>query len=128
MNIQWLAGFFDGEGCVYIGKGGEYMTVSITQKKTEPLYLIKNWIGGNVYNKGKGCSVWRTNDKRTSLKFLRAIRPYAIVKSNEINIGIEFAKTISNSSYGHQQVTNEAFRKRNALRVLIGNGKRRNVA
>lgn len=124
MNNAWLAGFFDGEGCVYISKNGKSIQISITQKNTNCLFLIKQKFGGSVSHKGSGCSVWRTSDKRTVLKFLRAIRPYSIEKSADIEIGIAFAKTISNKSQGHQTVSNEYLKRRQNLRILIGDGKR----
>lgn len=48
IEIAWAAGFWDGEGCCYRGKGGD-LRMSISQCSPEPLERFQKAIGfGNV--------------------------------------------------------------------------------
>ena len=123
INVVWLAGFFDGEGCVYISKKCTYMQVCITQKNPESLYLIQQEFGGKV-NKHGTCYRWRSAHREVVLKLLTAIQPHCIVKASDVAIGIEYIKTVNENTWGHVPVPKEHMETRNRLRVLIGDGKR----
>jgi hypothetical protein len=54
-RLAYLAGFFDGEGCVYIlrcrrprGYNYYYLEVSISNSMPEPLYLAQSLFGGTI--------------------------------------------------------------------------------
>jgi len=106
MNLQlsaWTAGFFDGEGCVYIRKmkakgykdGERYdLVCSISQRKPEELQRLKKLYGGNVsYYKNNGtCRAWWkwsivSND---AVPFLEDIKPFARIKQKEIDLALIF--------------------------------------
>ena len=89
-NDYW-AGLFDGEGSIYIAKDLIHMQVSITQKETDILYLLKKEFGGGVTKYGKQtCHKWRVTSVDTMKKFLLSIEPYSIIKRGEIIIALEF--------------------------------------
>lgn len=135
LSNQYIAGFFDGEGCVYIGlhhKGrGYHFCVSISQKKPEILYLIKNIFGGKVDEKGSGrrgiCYQWRATKRELIKKFFDAVEPFCIVKANDIKIGREFLKTYKPCDSGYKPLSNEERSRRNGpiqyLRVGRFSGK-----
>jgi len=100
-EISWnyVAGFFDGEGCVriYTGKDGYprlHCSIAQAEPRHEVLYALKDFlaeyeIGSQVYTKpGKnGASVchYLWISKRVHLlAFLYEIRPFVIVKKGDV--------------------------------------------
>jgi len=60
-DIAWAAGFYEGEGtCRNCGHTERGFMVSVTQKDTECLYLLRDWFGGSVRDNGArtGIQVW----------------------------------------------------------------------
>lgn len=96
MQDAWAAGFFDGEGCVFIskqvrseGKYTEYkMRVSISQKSKTPLELIKQLYGGTISPHPSGWQ-WQCGSQ-IGASFLRAIEPYLICKNDQVRLALEF--------------------------------------
>ena len=98
---QWLAGFFDGEGCVsgnFRTDGGTSIGVSITQ--TDPIiigYICSMFPGGNVIkrepNTGgfhrKSCFTikWANGHAEAFLLF---IRDHVILKNKQVELAIKF--------------------------------------
>ena len=99
----WVAGFFDGEGCVYVAKckntgsrGGwnYYLQISIAQQDKRPLHLIQSKFGGSIrLNKAKATYEKKKDHVYTwslvisaanALVFLRAIEQYCVVKSEQV--------------------------------------------
>lgn len=97
----WTAGFFDGEGCVYIRKmkgkgykdGVRYdLVCSISQRRPEELQHLKQVYGGNVsYYKSNGTnrSWWKwcivSNE---AVVFLEDIKPFVRIKRQEIDLAL----------------------------------------
>lgn len=104
--LAWAAGFFDGEGCVFVGprSNGKFHSLftTVTQQDPTALHLLKQRFGGNVtpdrtatsnnYERKRGAVlVWRW--KASSVEahnFLKAIEPYCVVKAEQVRIAIEF--------------------------------------
>jgi len=102
LSNEYVAGFFDGEGCVSINTTGR-CTISITQKNPEVLYLIQKQYGGNVHCKWKKhfeCSHWLTNGKQDVIRFLNLIKPYVVVKKKEIDLGLQAAALVRDGNIG----------------------------
>jgi intein/homing endonuclease len=105
--LAWIAGFFDGEGCVIVelsnmlgcirGKRTS-LHATLTQTSTECLELVKERFGGNV----KVSDVRKENTRRwavqytwvvrneNALKFFEAILPYAVVKKSQIELALQY--------------------------------------
>ena len=98
--LAWVAGFFDGEGCVLVSHRDNHTTyqlaVSVTQQDPTPLHMIKDRFGGNVtadktatlgYERKKGrVLVWRwKSSSKVAHDFLQAIQPYVVVKKDQVN-------------------------------------------
>jgi len=87
MNWQYIAGFFDGEGCIMYGMGQN--SISITQKRNKVLYDIQKFLFGNdlqshVYTtKSTGVSRLCISKTADTVRFLEGIFPYLIVKKVE---------------------------------------------
>lgn len=57
-DIAWAAGFYEGEGtCRNCGHTERGFMVSVTQKDSECLYLLRDWFGGSVRDNGAGVGV-----------------------------------------------------------------------
>lgn len=106
LQLAYLAGFFDGEGCISIlkykaSKNGRFyhrIVSGITQQIRIPLDLIQENFGGWVYlNKDRKMEAngqipvhkW-SGTASQALSLVRAIRPYSIIKRKEIDLALEF--------------------------------------
>lgn len=121
LTDEYIAGFFDGEGCVSINTGGR-CTVSITQKNPAVLYLIQAKYGGNVRfkdNRTFNCYNLIITNKRDILKFLKAMLPLCVVKKQEVEIGIEAAERINSDNPGCTPLTVEERAYRMSLRAKM---------
>ena len=103
VEIAYMAGLFDGEGCIHIAKlkrpesqrglhFGLLATVGMTSERSVRLYHSR--FGGSVYhykqeNKRKPNWQWVIRS-RQAIHFLRTIRPHLILKAPEADLAIEF--------------------------------------
>jgi len=91
----WTAGFFDGEGSVGIqrrirGNFIEHLVgVQIGQNTRESLDAIHREFGGSICQSKtpSGCFRWRAHGG-TAEAFLRAVRPYLLVKGPEADCAL----------------------------------------
>lgn len=101
----WVAGFFDGEGCVTIrkpyktkkGTAGYTLAVTVSQKNKPILDWLKEEWGGCVVQQMKGSGVWAW--RITSLSagiFLLDIVDYLRLKKAQAQLGIELQKSKRN--------------------------------
>ena len=108
VELSYVAGFFDGEGCVHIARqrahpGGVtyinyYLRVDIANTNKDILIWISGLFGyGSVTKKGRkgnrkqGWSLVIVS--RQAASFLTDISPYVKVKRGQVALGIEFQKT-----------------------------------
>lgn len=116
---SYVAGFFDGEGCVGIKRSGSshqpYATIG--QTRPEVLQRIQALFGGSIrFNKHSNCWIYWASS-RVALQLLRAIEPYAIVKLEEIKLVIRaFERTTFDKKAGVPKDLRE-LRERNMLLV-----------
>lgn len=114
MNFGWLAGFFDGEGCIHVQhnhakrvdrngvhiRNDYHLQISITQNDRWVLEEIQSVFGGQVYrHAGRRCHRWRVVSL-TALPFLMAIQPYVKVKKEQVDLAIKFLETIRTKNLG----------------------------
>ena len=91
-ECAYTAGFFDGEGhcnnrASKAPNGKVYISLHVTigQKNRAPLEWLQKFWGGNIYlYEAKQFSQWSITGTRAR-KFLSQIRPYTIVKCNQID-------------------------------------------
>ena len=96
MSASYAAGYFDGEGCVYIASHKkEYsLIVEIGNTRPEALFKIREVWGGSVREAHKRPNerrrwTWRIS-AQSAQKFLEDIRPHIIGKSVEVWLALEF--------------------------------------
>lgn len=88
---EWFAGFFDGEGNVYVGERYRGSSVSfpctlqVTQKRKAPLRLFQRRFGGTISptRTPKACWRWRICAQQAE-RCARVLRPMLRVKRKQI--------------------------------------------
>ena len=130
-TIEYLAGFFDGEGCVSIAvshrsKGRlEYcIRVGASQKSTPVLYVFKEKFGGNVCTNRAGCSNWTLSGFGRVELFLNVIQPYLIVKERAAEIARMFIAT-GGQHNGMHRIPDDIQTYREEIRKLLREENRR---
>lgn len=113
-NLDWLAGFFDGEGCIYIKEDTVKNTVKGKQYKYPEIQVIFAQSGDiglalmqaiqEEYSFGKITSkhgslltkqvpyMTRTSGKK-AVKFLKLLEPHLVVKQNKAQQAIKLGET-----------------------------------
>jgi len=123
LSWQYLAGFFDGEGCLYISKQkgkkkNSYYTPRLTIANTneEVIGLIEKAFDGCVAREGFEIREGRRRPwyieiyKRARIKqFLKNIYPYSVVKKPQIELMFEFMEHLDKSKSG-KEVSDEVIR------------------
>ena len=114
MNRAYLAGFFDGDGCVGIYKyksksarrGFKFqLIVSISQKNRFILDEIQKIYGGGISkNNISNVYSWRSVGRSSKL-FLEDIVKFLILKRQETKFAIQFINIFC-TKYGHHKLTN----------------------
>jgi hypothetical protein len=93
-DLAWIAGFFDGEGCIsarITAEGRTTLQVSIGQKDRTQLAFIQEIFGGSI-TKIKGKDHYHLSMYATrSTRMLEAIMPYLKLKKPQAVLALEFA-------------------------------------
>jgi hypothetical protein len=97
---QWLAGYFDGDGCiaskVHVGKSSASGVIAarVEDDRREGRELLLKAFGGAIYPNGsKASSVWVVNlDPSKAKKFLRHFAKHSIVKRSQIYFALGCAE------------------------------------
>jgi len=96
INDAYVAGFFDGEGCIYFRKQRpNQITVTITQKDKYALERIQHYLGyGAIYthhSKRNKTTVYTLRINRRALieDFLTRMKPYLWVKRKKMTQALE---------------------------------------
>ena len=107
VDLAWMAGFVDGEGCISIAKdkseGGRIFSVvaRVSNNNLEALQFIHQWFGGYIRAESNGNGLPPTFSlalkSRKGARFLRAIQPYLHVKSEHARIALELQDRIENT-------------------------------
>ncbi len=118
LNLAYLAGFFDGEGCVYILKANAKhgvafsLEISFTNADKEPLELARSLFGGKVSrssdSRPKSKPSYRLRIRSNqALSALTQLLPYLRVKRKRAELGVEFQKQLSNRKGGKRNISIE---------------------
>lgn len=110
-NLGYMAGFVDGEGCLYIsrtpwhGRIQYQLRLTCSQLNPAPLYLFQKFFGGRVSYEDKKRPTWRPIYKwevrgSSAGKALRLFLPYLIVKKDEALVALEFQDKVSSAKRG----------------------------
>ena len=109
---QYIAGFFDGEGYVRIGKNiGKYenyqLEMGLVNTDLDILKKIQSYFGcgkfniiDNKRNKSHKVAYILRFHSWNALKVLKIIEPYLIIKKERTNIAIEFQRRFEDTGKG----------------------------
>lgn len=101
MQHAWAAGFFDGEGCIYLDKKRQHnsdgvayqLAISITQKSRRPLARMHEMFGGLLRKDEKrGMYHWRLTGPSAS-NALALMLPHMSLKDEQARLAVEFQNT-----------------------------------
>lgn len=102
-DLHYLAGFFDGEGCISILKRKRkdrivyFTAVQIGQKDARILDWVATYYGGNVYTVKRDKSFsWLVTDRK-AYQFIRTIAPYLRYKQPQAILAIRFYEELIDS-------------------------------
>ena len=95
INLSYLAGFFDGEGCISILKYTKktqknpayFLQAQIGQKYGSTLDWVKETFGGNVYKKRD--QTWIVTNFK-AYEFIKLLEPYLKYKKPQAQLAIKF--------------------------------------
>ena len=97
-SLEYLAGFFDGEGCITTGGGHDlpHLRVAVAQVDQAILVEFKQWFGGNIYLLTAGIPHRRDSYQwviggKPAAKCLGQLLPYLQQKQQQARLGIELA-------------------------------------
>lgn len=117
LDVAWVAGFFDGEGNIWIGKGLLQIQIAITQKEIGILRLIQQQYGGSVCKYGiQSCHKWRVCNTADGKRFLWAIKDHVICKKTEVELALRFLETKRENNKGCHPLSAEQIELRSAIR------------
>lgn len=131
LDLAWAAGFFDGEGCVRIQKESVQrrlnlhylLQVIVVNTDPAPLDALSEWFGGNVHRRdrtdGHKTLWWWELGSAAAERFLRAIRPYSIVKCEQIDLALEFRATFDPSYPKKLGLTSDILDCRERQRLIL---------
>lgn len=112
MTDEWLAGFFDGEGCIsgamvftatkYIKNPRVHLQITITQKDRGILEKIQEKYGGSIRQHTKGSKCWsiRWIGKTEMKNILCILAPYCICKKEQVLLALRFVDTLREENLG----------------------------
>lgn len=95
-QLAYIAGFFDGEGCIFphIPDGAIHLNISNTKPQT--LYEIQKRLGGKIRHyrrtdrpEEKTVYQWGVYNQKGCLNVLKRLYPYLILKKEQAGIAIE---------------------------------------
>jgi len=92
LNIEYIQGLFDAEGCIFINKDKfTKYRISITQKSNpDILQEIQHLLGFGIINSEKRFVIYKKSD---CLQFLQLVKPFVIVKYNQVVAFEKFLQT-----------------------------------
>lgn len=94
ISLAYIAGIFDGEGCVSIRKS-DRVTFSIEMRDPQAIRLISSVLrlkSSHYFRKDQDYYIWRVESSRKNLvkRFLTSILPYVRVKKDQIKVALSF--------------------------------------
>jgi len=101
LSPQWLAGFFDGEGCVGVYANTSYtkLDVNISQKNPGILAIISLKFPAKVSYSKKDDTYHIAWSGRNAIPVLEFIKDYVIVKKRQVELALEFTSLIIGKGY-----------------------------
>jgi uncharacterized membrane protein len=121
-RLAYCAGYFDGEGCIWVGMSGNrfYLRINIATGDYETLLIFKELFGGVVMpvkasSSRKNIFHWM-RDSSEAVKTLSALLPFMTSKREEAQLVVDFGWELVERG---TRLTEELIAKRRALRQAL---------
>ena len=113
MKKSYIAGFFDGEGCISIRPIPPAYALWLQLGAQSRIFLeeIKKQYKGNICERNKGFFVWVLSGDN-ALRFLEDIYPYLILKKHQAALGIAFRKHKKWLPHKHNELRKRMLKRR----------------
>lgn len=108
IDMAYMAGFFDGEGCIHLGryrkgKSSASLTIILVQKESEPIVLASElWPQGKItvahrnQEQNKGKSYWQFKlHGKAAADALAEMFPYLRGKRDQAKLAIDYQDTLN---------------------------------
>lgn len=96
MNLEYCAGFFDGEGSIGLyrnGNGVWHLRTQVTQNQnaasTQLLGCLRDKFGGNICLRGEGAYNWQLNSA-VAARFLTELLPHLKLKLDQARVAVSW--------------------------------------
>ena len=104
--LAWFAGFWEGEGWM-VTKAYRYQ-IAIAQNNPEPLFLIRDKLGGRVWlPKNKGYPLWCTTSRTQALEIARKVLPFLKFRRKEVEEKIHVLETLPEGPHHYTRQEDE---------------------
>ena len=103
----YLAGHFDGEGCVMLRPNGKSYkpVISVSNAYLPVLEMYRLYFGGVVSRSSGGVNkeifVWNLYGYHAVIRFLKSVQPFSLEKKDQIDALLVFAEMRIKVSHGH---------------------------
>ncbi|MBM3118943.1 MAG: hypothetical protein FJ006_05225 [Chloroflexi bacterium] len=135
-RLAYLAGFFDGEGCVTVVKGKNHLgniqyslRVIVSNTNEYVLKMYQFSFGGRIqkhkHNKPKwrDCYFWQLSSTQ-AYTFLKCVYPYLTLKKSQADLAFEFQENQSKYDGSNLKLNDRELSIREAQRILMQDLKR----
>jgi intein/homing endonuclease len=98
-QVIFLAGFFDGEGCITIGKNGA-VEIKIINTSLINLKLYSKVFGGEVHSRSQKVNksqYYYAQYGVNAIEFLKEVQPYLLDKKEQANAALEYFELRNNT-------------------------------
>lgn len=119
LSKEWLAGFFDGEGCISLWRrknNKDYqLGIDIAQVEGNILMLIASIYGGKVRKSKKNVHQWTLRKKNLQIKFLIDIESFLILKKPQAKMALIYLSTVDRKHNRFCRISDETLKMRNEV-------------
>lgn len=124
ISTEYLAGFFDGEGCISMNKNFYHqLQIQITNTNIEILKKYKEIYGGNIREMKKygltKKNIYQWIDSSNVILFLKNISSFVIIKRNQVLLSIDFLESITNVRGVGLKLSQDEIEKRESFYIKI---------
>lgn len=136
-DLGWMAGFFDGEGCISIPRANEYykgqvrprtrLSIGVANTNKEAIEIFKKCFNGSIHQRMQINSPqrrilykWELSGKENQSYFLHCIVPFLKSKRLQGEIALQFLETVNiKGTFGRSYLPEDLLKQREVLKAKI---------
>jgi hypothetical protein len=115
ISDEYVAGLFDGEGCVFVHCKSKKLLIQVSIGNTYPriALLLRKKYGGTVQQRQWIFTGWRTVfiwylEGKKVIPFLETILPYLVIKRRQARLALSLALTLRSGGSGPYHALSES--------------------